>query len=166
MKQHTHVGFWYDVETLAPDGTIVDREHVENLMPYEGMEHMLNGLLLNGQKITQWFVGLFGGAYTPTLDDNMLNFSGNAAELTTYVGATRLLYAPGTVVNGEINNAANRSEFTFPSDTTVRGGFISSAAGKGATGGVLLSAVLFASPKPVSAGGILRVTAGFNLTSF
>lgn len=158
----TATGFEYLVEIVdRHTGIVRDSELVKNLMPMQGITHMQNGLLKGGSQVTNWFIGLYKGNYTPVSGDTMATFPVNASEFTGYAGGTRKAFVSGTPVNGIVDNVNNEAEFQFTEDETVYGGFISSSSGLGSISGVLLSAVKFGSPKALSTTEILRVTAGF-----
>ena len=108
---------------------------------------------------------MFSGDYTPVPGDAAQTFPVQATEFTGYEGATRLTFAASAASGGEANNHAKVAEFTFTTPGTIYGGFLASAAGKGATSGVLLSAVRFAVPKPKEVGDILRVKVALGLES-
>lgn len=161
-------GFNYLVEVVRKDGSVdhAQTEVVHNLMPTEGMTHMLNTQFHGGTQVTAWYLGVFGNNYTPVLGDIAATFPGVAGEITTlYDEATRVAFNESAASNGAIDNAANRAEFTFNGAATVYGGFMSSAAAKGATSGVLASVVRFASPKVLEDEAVLRITAGFTLVN-
>jgi hypothetical protein len=159
-------GFGYLVEVIRPDGSVdeTQSEVVHNLMPTEGMNHMLNTEFHAGAQVTAWYLGVYGANYTPTINDVASTFATVASEVTTlYDETTRVAFNEGAAANGAIDNSANRAEFTFNAAVNVYGGFISSAAAKGALTGVLGSVVKFASVKALEAGAVLRITAGFTL---
>lgn len=165
MKQNIEAGFTYTAEVFNAKGELTDREVIKNLMPDEGVSHVLSTILKGGAPVTNWYIGLFEGNYTPDSNDVAATFSALSSECTAYTSGTRLAFTPGTVSAGNVDNAAAKAEFTFNADKTVYGGSISSASAKGSTSGVLLSVVRFGSPKSIEAGGVLRVTAGFTLAS-
>ena len=160
-----HAGFEYLVEVVDKHGRVRDSEVIKNLMPTEGLNHMLNTELKGGAQVSSWYMGLFSGNYTPLAGDTAATFPGSATESSAYDEATRELLVFGTVAAGAVDNSAARAEFTMNATVTIYGGFIASASAKGATSGVLLSAVKFASPKALADDEVLRVTAGFTLIS-
>lgn len=164
MNEHIQAGFTYLFEWIK-DGVVVDSETVHNLLPTEGANYMLNAAFHGGTQVTSWYVGLYEGNYTPTVADTAAGFPGAATECTAYVETARPAFTSGAAAAGVIDNSANRAEFTSNANKVVYGGFISSVATKGATTGVLSSAVRFASPRNFDSGSVLRVTAGFTLTS-
>lgn len=165
MNEKIGAGFKYLVEVIDPSGKVVDSSVEKNLMPLEGQHYVLESLFKGGAVAATWYIGLYSGAYTPSQDDVMATFSAQATEATDYVESLRQAFVPGSVDAGNVSNVLSKAEFEFPSDKIITGGFMSSAAGKGGTSGVLISAVRFSSPKSLSAGSILRVTAGFSLAS-
>jgi len=164
MNEQAKIGFVYQLE-LIKDGVVVDAWQDTNVIPLEGIHHMFNGLMLGGAQVTQWYIGLYENNYTPSSSDEMATFPTLAGETTVYENASRHAFAAATPTGGVISNAGTPAEVAFTATRTIRGGFIASAALKGSTAGVLLSAVRFSSPRQVDAGSILRVTAGLQLIS-
>jgi hypothetical protein len=164
MNEKMQAGFTYTIETVR-DGIVIDTEVAHNLMPTEGVNHLLGVLLKAGTQNTTWYAGVFEGNYTPTIADTAAAFPADATESTAYSETNRVALILSTPSSGSIDNIASKAEFTFTATKTIYGGFISSALAKGATSGVLLSVVRFPSPKTVDAATILRATAGFTLIS-
>lgn len=164
MNEHIQAGFEYLIEVIK-DGVVIDSEVVHNLLPIEGINHMMGVTLKGVTPVATWYLGLFEGNYTPTSADIMSTFPGLATECTTYDETARVAWDEGSIVTGAVNNSASRAEFTSNTTKTVYGGFMASNPVKGATSGVLLSVVRFSSPKSFEAGSVLRVTAGFTMTS-
>lgn len=160
------IGFVYRFEHLSVDGDVLSVEEAHNLIPDQGRDYLLNAGLLLGSQFNSWFIGLYEGSYAPQVTDTMATIVASSTEITTaYSEAARGLLVPDALVGGVYVNAAAPRVFTFTAAKTVRGGFISSGSVKGGTTGVLLSAVLSASPKVVGIGESLRVTAGLSLVS-
>lgn len=164
MKETARPGFTYLVELLR-NGEVYHAEEVHNRMPVEGLNHLIEAALRAGTQTPSWYVGVYSSTYAPTADDKAATFAAAAGELTGYTPATRPLLVLGAPVGGSADNFANRAEFTFTAPATVRGAFIVSSATKQGTGGLLISAALFATPKAPVAGDVLRVTAGFDFIS-
>jgi len=166
MNEPIKAGFTYLVEVVDKrTGQVRDAEVVKNLMPIEGIHHMINVSMKSGTQVATWYIGLYEGNYTPVSADTMATFPASATESVAYAETTRRAFVPGTVAAGAVDNAAAKAEFTINATKTVYGGFISSSSAKGGTSGVLLSAVRFGSPKSLGADDILRVTAGFTIAS-
>lgn len=165
MNNAMQGGFLYTFEKLDRQGRVVWTEQIHNLIPIEGLNHFLNVALKGSTQIPTWYVGIYTNNYTPAAGDTMAAFPAAAGEITTYANATRHTLVLGTVASGAVDNTASKAEITFTSAASVQGGFITSVAAKGATTGVLLSAVKNASPKNFEVGETLRVSAGFTLIS-
>lgn len=164
MKNNLTGGFQYLIEVVK-NGVVIDSEVVHNLLPEEGIAHILSAALKGGTQVSTWYIGLFEGNYTPVPTDTAATFPGAATECTAYAEAARQEWVEGSIVSGTLNNSASRAEFTSNANKTVYGGFVSSNPTKGATSGTLLSVVRFSSPKTFDSGSVLRVTAGFTMTS-
>lgn len=165
MDSKVHHGFTYLVETIDKDGNVTAREIAHNLIPIEGLNHMGDVVFNQGTPVSTWYVGLFEGDYTPVPGDTMATFPTAATECTAYTGDRKALDLAAFDA-GASDNQANRAEFVGTTDgKTIRGGFVASSPTKGATTGVLISAVRFPSPKTLDNGTTLRVTAAFNSAS-
>jgi hypothetical protein len=157
-------GFIYTVETLK-DGVVIDREIVKNIIPIEGLNHLIAVGFKAAAQYPTWYIGVYEGAYSPTADDVMATFPITATELTAYVESTRRPLVLGDVAGGAVSNILSKATITGTTDGKfAHGGFVCSAPAKGATTGPLVSAVRFSSPKPLGAGMALNITAGFTLT--
>lgn len=164
MNERLKAGFRYTFEVIK-NGEVIDRFVEDNLMPTEGVNHMLSTELKAGTQVTAWYIGLFEGNYTPVIGDTAALFPGAATECTAYASATRVAFTPGTVSGGAVDNSASVANFAMNASKTVYGAFMSSVSGKGSTSGVLLSAVRFSSPRVLDADSTLAVTAGITITS-
>jgi hypothetical protein len=159
------LGFTYTIEAVK-DGQVIDSETVHNLIPIEGLNHILDVALKNGTAQAAFYVGLFEGAYTPIPADTMATFPGTATELTAYSETTRQVLTLGAIAAGQADNVDSKAVFTGPTNgKQAHGGFISSSPTKGSTTGVLISAVRFSSPKTFDSGTELRVTCAFSAVS-
>lgn len=156
--------FTYLVEHIR-NGEVIDSEVTHNLVPIEGLNHFAGVALKGVAQVGTWYIGLYEGNYTPQLSDTAATLPAAATEVTAYDEATREALVLGTVSGGAVNNSASPAEFTASATKTIRGGFISSAGGKGATTGVLASVIKFTTPKALDDGDVLRVTAGFTFAS-
>jgi hypothetical protein len=165
LASQAESGFTYIVEVVSPDGRRSQREVVHNLIPTEGLNHMMGVTFKGATQVATWFIGLFEGNYTPVPTTAAATIAAAATECTAYTPGARVEFVEGAVAAGAVDNSASKAEFTFTADKTIYGGFIGSASPKGATTGVLISAVRFASPKVLTTGDVLSVTAGNSLVS-
>lgn len=166
INELAKAGFVYTVETVNKrTGEVVHASEEHNLMPLEGINHMLDATLIGAGQVTDWYLALYENNYTPSSADVAATFPTLAGEATAYDSAARLTLALASADAGVSSNAANRSEFEFTEERTIQGGFIISTPTKGSTAGILLSAVKFSSPRVVDDEFILRVTAGLRIVS-
>lgn len=157
-------GYRYTVE-LIRNGAVIDTEQVHNLMPTEGLNHVVGVVIKGATQVPTWYLGLFEGNYAPVAGDTAAGFPGAATECTAYTPAARPEFSEGAIVAGSVDNTASRAEFTFTSAKTVYGAFMTSAQAKGAVTGVLLSAARFSTAKNVQVDDILRITASITFVS-
>ena len=163
LNEKLPVRFKYLVEVIRA-GVVIDSETVDNIVPTEGLNHILNTVLKGGTPIAAWYVGLFEGNYTPVAGLTAATITGAATECTAYAESTRVAWTGGTVASGAVDNTASKAEFSINAAKTVYGGFLISASAKSATTGTLISAVRFATAKVLESGDVLRITAGLTLT--
>lgn len=161
-------GFVWTVETIK-GGEVVDSEVIHNLFPIEGLNNMLAVWLKGATQPTNFYVSLYEGNYTPVPGDTAAAFPAAATELTAYAETTRVPLVLGSVASGAVDNVSDadtRAIFTGNTNGKLAvGGFITTAPAKGATTGVLASAVRFTSPKSLDAGTFLRATCSFQIVS-
>ncbi|MEZ2293938.1 hypothetical protein [Variovorax sp. RCC_210] len=164
MKSAAQVGFEWLVTIERADGRI-ERERVRNLVPTEGLNHMMATEFKGGAQVTQWYIALFEGDYTPQPGLTAAAFPSTALECTAYDAISRPDFVTGSVSNGAVDNSSNKAEFIFNDNKTIYGGVITSSQAKGSVNGVLASAVKFGSPKLMNPGDKLTVVAANSLTS-
>jgi hypothetical protein len=165
MKENQHLGFYYEVEQISPSGIVVARERVENIMPNEGIQHVIKLIFQNDTK-QSWFIGAYTNTYTPVATDTLALFPTSAGETAAYTQATRPAFTPVLSSDGlSVTNTGSEAEFTFNAATRVTGLFVCSNSAKSSTSGILLSAALLTTAKQMEVDGILRVNAGFSFAS-
>ena len=166
MNDNQHLGFYYEVEQISPSGIVVARERVENIMPNEGISHIINVIFLSSSKQSNWYIAPYTNSYTPVVTDTAATFVASANESSDYTSSTRVVFNSALSSDGlSVVNTGNEAEFTFTVATRVSGLFISSNSTKQGTSGILLSAALLSTPKQMEIDGVLRVNAGFTFAS-
>lgn len=156
--------FNYEIEAVHPDGTVTKFD-AKNLIPTEGLNHMMSVCVADGVKVSTWYVGIYEGDYTPIATNTAANFPSLATECTAYTEGSRPTFVEGAVSAGATDNSVTKAEFTLNAAKTVYGCFLVSSPTKGGTTGTLLSAVRFATSQVMASGSILRVTAPLTLTA-
>lgn len=154
----------YLVEHLR-DGEMLSSEIMKNLIPVEGLNHMMSVTVGNGSQVPVWYVSLFEGNYTPLPTNTAANFPGLATECIAYSEGTRQTFVEGAIVNGATDNSASKAAFTMTADKMLYGCALQSVAAKGATTGTLLSAVRFSVAKDAKIGDVIRISAPLSLTA-
>jgi hypothetical protein len=146
-------------------GNVLSSETVQNLIPVEGLNYILDAAFKGGTQYATLYAGLFEGNYTPNPADTMAAFPVAATECTTYTSATRPAVTFGNVASGNMDNLTNLVTFTGNADKTIYGGFLSTSSVKGGTTGVLTSVVRAPSTKTLSNGGRIEVALAFQFVS-
>ena len=161
-SEQLHFGYEFEI---VRDGVVIDRFTEKNLIPTEGLNHMLDVVCHGGSQVPTWYVGIYEGDYTPAATNTAANFPSLSTESTAYAESVRQTWVEGAPAAGVVDNSANKAIFTMNANKTIYGCFLSSVATKGATTGVLLSAVRFSTPKVLISTDLLRVTAPVSLTA-
>lgn len=158
-------GFIYTPAHLDRDGNVLSVEEAPNIIPTVGLNYLLGAAFTGVSPFTTWYLGLFDNEWTPVAADTMTTLVGNAGENVAYTGTTRQTIVFPAVSAGALSTLADPNVFEFTSSETIRGAFISSGPTWNNTTGLLISAVIFPSPKVISSGESLRVPVGFGLVS-
>jgi hypothetical protein len=159
------LGFVYTIEHIGVDGKIKSVERVHNLVPTGGLNYILGAALKGESQFATWYLGLYDNNYSPVAGDTMASLIAACGENQDYTGTARKTLVFPAIANGGVDTLSAPNTFAFTSSETIRGGFISSGPTWGGTTGLLVSAVLFPSPKIVAAGESLRVPVGFSFVS-
>lgn len=158
-------GFIYTVEHLGRGGEVLSVEQAQNIIPTAGLNYILGATLTGQTQFTAWYLGLYSNNYTPIAADTASTFIGNAGENQAYTGTERQTITFPAVSNGSVSTLSDPNIFNFTSSQTIRGAFIATTPAWGGTTGLIISALLFPSPKNVTSGESLKVPVGFTLIS-
>lgn len=121
-----------------------------NLLPVEGLNHLLMVALSNSAKLNTFYLALFSGNYTPVSTLTAATFAASASELVSntegYSEALRQTWTPNAASGGAMDNVGTEAAFTIAtaSSVTIRGAALLSESIKGGTAGVVVSAAKFA----------------------
>jgi len=121
----------------------------KNLIPTEGLNHLLMVGLKDTAKLNTFYLALYSGNYVPTAALTAANFASTATEITSntegYSESVRQTWTPAAASGGMIDNVASKANFTIEtaSSVTIRGAALLSSNVKGGTAGVLISAAKF-----------------------
>lgn len=149
------------------EGELIERFAGPNIIPTQGLNHILDVIAHGVTAVNPWYVALYNGATVPGAGLTGANFAATQTEFTGYDETTRVAFNEGAAAAGVIDNAASRAVFTCNASATVRGGALLSASAKGANGAgdVLLACAAFPSSRAVVDDDELAVKYTLTLTS-
>lgn len=175
--EKTEAGLYFPDQKVYARGVYVhnvndlDEQIDFNLLPAEGLTHMLATEFGAGTPITTWYLAPFSGNVTVLDTWTAANFAANATEITSgsegYSESTRRAWTPAAASAKNINSNANKSIFTIvtASSLTVRGMGLLSTNTKGGTSGVLASAAKFTNARILQNDDEFKVGYGVSLQS-
>ncbi|HAR06003.1 MAG TPA: hypothetical protein DCR72_10590 [Pseudomonas sp.] len=143
----------------------------DNLLPDEGLLHMLNVVFGATAKVPAWYLALFSGQINPAANWSASNFAATANEIVSategYSNATRPGFATAPAAANQITNLAAKATFNIVCTTTlsVEGAALLSNSGKGSTSGVLASASRYNQPRLLYNGDTYDLGYGVTLTA-
>lgn len=144
---------------IIRNGVVIDEFEMENLVVDQGLNYALNASFGQASALTNWYIGLFEGNYTPTSGVDASTIATLSSETTAYTSSTRPAWTlPGATTTKQLHNGASRASFTFTGSRTLYGAFVVSSNVKAGTAGTLFSATRFATPKSVDADDELLIT--------
>ncbi len=142
-----------------------------NLLPTEGLTHMLAVDLGATAKTSAWYLAMYATAISPAAGWTAASFTATAGEITSgtegYTSATRVAFTAGTAAAASIDNNASKAAFTIITASTLTAngiGMLSDSA-KGSTSGVLKSASRFATARVFNTADVFNVGYAVALTS-
>ncbi len=119
-----------------------------NLIPTEGLNHVLNSVLNGATQVTAWYMALYTNNVSPQASTDADNFTATMTEFTSYTGNRQLCVFPDSTA-GSIDNDASRAEFPITGSATLRGGAIISVATKSSQSGVMFACTAFDTARAV-----------------
>lgn len=149
-KSKIWVGGQFEHDILR-DGKLLGACRDSNIVVNEGLNSLLNVYFHADTQITDWYVAIFEGNYTPVATDTAANIASASTESTAYDEATRVAYDEAAASGQSITNAASKAAFTMNATKTIYGAFLVSAPAKGAITGTLFAASKFSAARPVVA---------------
>lgn len=142
----------------------------DNLIPTEGLAHILNVALGTTAKPAGLYLALFSGATAPAANWGAASFAAVASEIVSqtegYMAATRPVWTPVNTNTGSIDNLASVASLTIAtaSQLNVTGAALLTNSTRGGTTGALVSASLYAAPRVFQNGDIYELGYRINLT--
>lgn len=142
----------------------------ENLIPTEGLAHILNVALGTTPKPASYHLALFSAAAQPAANWTAASFASTASEIVSmtegYSSATRPTWTPTNTSTNSIDNMAAVAKVTMKtaSSLTVQGAAMLTTSAKGGTTGALISASKYASPRVFQDGDTYEIGYRISLT--
>ena len=142
----------------------------DNLIPTEGLAHLLNVALGSTAKPAGYYLAIFSGSAAPAANWTAASFSAVANEIVSmaegHTGATRPAWTPTNTTTGSIDNMATVASLTIAtaSQLNVTGAALLSSSQRGGTTGVLVSASQYAAPRVFQNGDTYELGYRINLT--
>lgn len=142
----------------------------ENLIPTEGLAHILNVALGTTPKPASYHLALFSAAAQPAANWTAASFASTASEIVSmtegYSAATRPTWTPANTVTNSIDNMAAVAKVTMKtaSSLTVQGAAMLTTSAKGGTTGALISASKYAAPRVFQDGDTYEIGYRISLT--
>lgn len=142
----------------------------ENLIPTEGLAHILNVALGTTPKPASYHLALFSAAAQPAANWTAASFASAASEIVSmtegYSSATRPTWTPANTATNSIDNMAAVAKVTMKtaSSLTVQGAAMLTNSSKGSTAGALISASKYAAPRVFQDGDTYEIGYRISLT--
>lgn len=172
----TDEGVYFPRQGVLAAGEYFDRinggewQHTKNLIPTEGLAHILNVAMGSTAKPAGYFLALFSGAAAPAANWTAASFAAAASEIVSltegYTNATRPAWTPTNTSTGSIDNMASVASVTIAtsSQLNVTGAAMLTNSTRGGTTGVLVSATKYAAARVFQSGDTYEVGYRLSLT--
>jgi hypothetical protein len=172
----TDEGVYFPRQGVLAAGEYFDRingsewQRTKNLIPTEGLAHILNVAMGSTAKPAGYFLALFSGAAAPAANWTAASFAAAASEIVSltegYTNSTRPAWTPVNTSTGSIDNMASVASVTIAtsSQLNVTGAAMLTNSTRGGTTGVLVSATKYAAARVFQSGDTYEVGYRLSLT--
>ncbi len=131
------------------------RDH--NLVPTQGLNHLLDAVLGGGTQITEWYGAPYTNNVSPQASTTAANFHSTLVEFTGYSEGVRQTLVFAAAAAGVVTNEASLAEFTITGAATLRGGGVLSVATRESTDGTCFAATAFSVARGVVIGDTFQL---------
>lgn len=157
--QETDEGIYFPQHGITAKGEYFDRindgewTRTENLIPTEGLAHILNVALGTTPKPASYHLALFSAAAQPSANWTAASFASTASEVVSmtegYSSPTRPAWTPTNTNTGSIDNMTSVAKVTMKTASTIsiQGAAMLTNSTRGGTTGALISASKYATPR-------------------
>ena len=145
-------------------------QRTENLIPTEGLAHILNVALGTTPKPASYYLALFSAAAQPAANWTAASFASTASEIVSmtegYSSPTRPAWTPTNTNTGSIDNMTSVAKVTMKtaSSISVQGAAMLTNSTRGGTTGALISASKYAAPRVFQDGDTYEIGYRISLT--
>lgn len=172
----TEDGLYFPEQNIKATGEYFDRVNGgdwvcnKNLIPTEGLAHILNVALGTTPKPASYHLALFSGSAAPAANWNAANFASVASEIVSmtegYTSPTRPAWITVNTATGSIDNMVSVATVTIAttSQLNVTGAAVLTNSTKGGTTGALISASKYAAPRVFQNGDTYDIGYRISLT--
>lgn len=173
----TDDGLYFPRQSVLAAGLYFDRvnggewEQSQNLLPTEGLAHLLSVALGATPKPAGYYIALFSGAAAPAANWTAANFATVASEVVSltegYTSPTRPVWTPpASTATASIDNMAAVAHLTMATAGTINvtGAALLTNSTRGGTTGVLISASKYAATRVFQNGDTYDVGYRVSLT--
>ncbi len=155
-RAHVRVGGYFKTEHMR-GGKLLSTSIDPNTVVDEGLMSILSTMYNGGAQTTNWYIGIFGGNYTPVSTDTGAVIAVNATESAAYTQGVRQTWVVAAPASNQITNSASKATFTMNATTIIYGAFLISTSAISDTLGSLMSASKFAASRSVVAADELLI---------
>lgn len=159
-RSRAKLGGVFTITCRNKNGRVKWTDQADNLVVNEGLNHILDVVLLSGTQDTTWFIGLTDGTPTVAAGDTLASHAG-WVEVTAYSEGTRQAYS-GTRTGQQVSNSANKASFSINANGTTMGGAFLTGVNSGTAGTLLSVAAFTGGDKSADSGDTLEVTYNFS----
>lgn len=173
----TEDGVYFPRQGVLASGEYFDRinkgewQASKNLVPTEGLAHILSVALAATAKPAGYYLALFNGGATPAANWTAASFASAASEIVSqsegYTAATRPVWTPpSSTATGQIDNLLSVASLTMAtaSSLNVTGAALLTNNVRGGTTGALISATKYPTTRVFQNGDTYDVGYRINLT--
>lgn len=155
------LGFKHELEIVEiATGRVIEREVKYNRIPQAGVDFLIQTPFGDTPPVATWYCTLFRNNFVPDANTSAADLPSVMGEFVDYSETTRPEFVRAYNGAGTMDNAASKAVFTPTAEQTVYGSVIVSNPIKGASTGLLLSAVRFSTVKQLSIGQAARLVCG------
>lgn len=158
-KARVKLGGVYQLECRGPDGQIKWRDHIDNLVTNEGLQHILDVVFSASANSGTWYCGLADNSPTPAAADTLASHTG-WTEFDEYTGNRQEWVEVRS--SQSMTNSASKASFPITGAGGGVGGAFLCDAASGTTGTLMSAGALSGGNRTVASGDTVDLTYTFS----